>query len=151
MNRQAQKYLPTAYIEYFLWVYSITKPSTLLAICQRTLRLSENRRKFTFYLSSVSRVVHKVNQRTTRYNPPVDSQTCFQHRLRTARHLTVVIVISFILYCYNLFISDRITLSGAKIEKNSVSSKFFAYIFTNSQYFFLPLHIPRTTIAIFII
>ena len=118
---------------------------TIVAICpkcQRTLRLSENRRKFTFYLSSVSRVVHKVNQRTTRYNPPVDSQTCFQHRLRTARHLTVVIVISFILYCYNLF---------AKIEKNSVSSKFFAYIFTNSQYFFLPLHIPRTTIAIFII
>ena len=138
----------------FLGNYSITKPSTLVAICpkcQRTLRLSENRRKFTFYLSSVSRVDRKVNQRTTRYNPPVDSQTCFQHRLRTARHPTVVIVISFILYCYNLFISDRITLSGAKIEKNSVSSKFFAYIFTNSQYFFLPLHIPRTTIAIFII
>ena len=132
--------MPTAYIEYFWWNYSITIPSTLVAICpkcQRTLRLSENRRKFTFYLSSVSRVDRKVNQRTTRYNPPVDSQTCFQHRLRTARHPTVVIVISFILSCYNLFICDRIMFIGCKskykISYHQKKRQLFAIKYNSSQ------------------
>ena len=39
--------------------------------------------------------------------------------LRTARNLTVVIVISFILSCYNLFICDRIMFIGCKNKQNS--------------------------------
>ena len=39
--------------------------------------------------------------------------------LRTARNLTVVIVISFILSCYNLFICDRIMFIGCK-SKNKI-------------------------------
>jgi len=59
------------------------------------------------------------NATNDKIQSPVDSQTCFQLCLRTARHLTVVIVISFILSCYNLFICDRIMFIGCK-SKNKI-------------------------------
>ena len=54
----------------------------------------------------------------------------FHLSLRTARHLTVVIVISFILSCYNFIVCDRIMFIGCKskykISFHQEKRRFFA-------------------------
>lgn len=95
-DRQAHIRMSIAY-RVFLWGnYPITKPRQFVAICQRT-------------------------HQTTRYNLPVDSQTWLKLRHRTARHLTVFFVISFILFATICFICDRIMIIGCK------TTQFFPY------------------------
>ena len=103
-DSQAHLRMSIAY-RVFLWgKYSITEPRQFVAICQRT-------------------------HQTTRYNLPVDSQTWFKLRHRTARHLTVFFVISFILLATICLICDRIMIIGCK------TTQFFRYRQTFSTIF----------------
>ena len=69
------------------------------------------------------------NATNDKIQSPVDSQTCFQLCLRTARHLTVVIVISFILSCYFRLFVIELCLSAAKVRiKSRITKKNSDYL-----------------------
>ena len=102
--------------------------STIVATSQRAQSLFETKSQRT--------------QRTTRYNLPVDSQIKHALHHRTARHPTDFFVISFIFFCYNLFVCcDRFCFSAAKLHNSDDTTKLFSTFLLKNLPSDISLHI----------
>ena len=132
MNRQSTK-VPA---------YSIYKVFLLELPCHKILDTCSNMSKNAAFKREQKKVhflsvEHKqgrplgqpTNDKIQSYRRFID---LFSTLSGTARHLTVVIVISFILSCYFSFICDRIMLSAAKVSiKSRITKKNNDYLRKN--------------------